>query len=177
MKRHGEVVGLLAVYRNLDPASRALVDQHVLECPACAARQTAYAQMDQALAGLVDPRPGAALPRSLNGILHGRSSRWVPARPVPQQARVAPKVLVAAAVLALIVVSFWIVLRVLPPTGPVLAETPSVTPTSTSLAAVLTPPYAFAPDTASQAARDLAFVSTPVATRGLDPIAAVAAMP
>jgi len=173
MKRHGEVVGLLAVYRSLDPVGRALVDQHVRECPECAARQSAYVQMDQVLIGLVNPRPSSALPGSLDAILHSRRSTPVFA----WQARLTPRVLVAAAVLALIVISFWIVLRVLPPAGPVLAQTPSVTPTSTSLASALTPPFVVAPDAASSAARHLAFVSTPVATRGVDPIIVVAVMP
>jgi anti-sigma factor RsiW len=61
MKSHSEIKELLALYRDLDAASRREVDQHVQECAACAEQLAAYQTMDWELAKLTDPRPDTRL--------------------------------------------------------------------------------------------------------------------
>lgn len=79
MKKHQDIARLLAIYRDLDPADRAKVDQHLQSCNICGECLTAYQTMDRDLARLPDPRPDRQLreefyaavqtPKSQTGLL------------------------------------------------------------------------------------------------------------
>lgn len=70
MTRHTKYERLSAVYRELDPAERALVDVHARECSSCAARLAGYERVDQSLQAL----PDLPLPARLQ-----RPGIWAPA--------------------------------------------------------------------------------------------------
>lgn len=82
MMRHSKIEALLAVYREVDPATRAQVDAHVRTCTTCQARLAAYQQMDAAFNALPQPSPDFDLrPRTLAALAQQATRQPVSARP------------------------------------------------------------------------------------------------
>jgi hypothetical protein len=80
MKNHSAIEELLAVYRDLDDATRLEVDQHVQDCAACADRLAAYRTADWGLSQLItDPRPDTRLGEDFYASIEDRErqeNRW-----------------------------------------------------------------------------------------------------
>jgi anti-sigma factor RsiW len=134
MRSHREIEKLLAVYNALDASELRIVDEHTRTCGVCAARRSAYAEMDAHLAGLPDPRPSADLSNALSAILQGD-------RPTSRQRVIASdprltsrRVLLPVGLLLLLILTAWLIMRISAPVHRGIAETPSVTPTMTPAA-------------------------------------------
>lgn len=139
MNRHVEIEKLLAVYSTLDESELRIVDEHATGCSLCAARRSAYAEMDAHLAGLPDPRPSADLSNALNAILQGDRPKNRP-RVIVSDPRLAyRRVLLPVGLLLLLILCAWLIMRASTPIDRGIAETPSVTPTMTP-AAMASPP-------------------------------------
>jgi len=134
VKRHAEIQKLLAVYSGLDATERSAVDAHTRTCRACADRRAAYAEMDARLAALVDPAPPASLSKSLAHILHGEQSKARGRAATGDRRWSSRRVLVPAGLLLLLILSVWLIMRASTPVDHEIAQTPSVTPTSTPIA-------------------------------------------
>ncbi len=134
MRSHTEVEQQLAIYRSLNADERRAVDVHARTCGVCAARQTAYAEMDGSLARLQDPRPPARLLRALDAIARGEK----PASRARAQASGRPRwptrVFVPVGLALLLILGVWLVAQIVTPVRHEMAETPSVTPTATPMA-------------------------------------------
>ncbi len=134
MRGHTEIEQQLAIYRSLNADEQRAVDAHVRTCSVCAARQTAYAEMDGSLARLQNPRPSAGLSRALDAIARGErpaSRGRVKASSRPLWPR---RVFVPVGLTLLLVLGVWLVAQIVTPIRHEIAETPSVTPTATPLA-------------------------------------------
>ncbi|MCX6031354.1 MAG: hypothetical protein NT169_18905 [Chloroflexi bacterium] len=134
MRGHTEIEQQLAIYRSLTVAGQQAVDAHIRTCAACAARQTAYAEMDGSLARLQDPRPPAGLSRALDAIARGekpasRGRAKASGRPLWPR-----RVFVPVGLALLLILGVWLVAQIVTPIRHEIAETPSVTPTATPLA-------------------------------------------
>jgi hypothetical protein len=136
MKGHIAIEKQLAIYRSLNAGEQRAVDAHVRTCGICAARQTAYTDMDGALARLQDLRPPARLSRALDAIVRGEK----PARRDLGQASSRPlwprRIFVPVGLALLLILGVWLVAQLVTPLRHQIAETPSVTPTATPLALV-----------------------------------------
>jgi anti-sigma factor RsiW len=125
----------LAVYRSLDLETRASVDAHLRECPACAARLAGYERVDQSLRALPAVRLPARLQRPWPG-------QW-PASQVASRARrprggyglAAGRILLPASLIAGLVAGVWLLLASLSggENGVIATPTLTLTPTATAM--------------------------------------------
>jgi predicted anti-sigma-YlaC factor YlaD len=148
VKSHSRIRTLLATYRDLDAIDRADVDGHIRECASCAARLGAYQRMDHDLAGLEDPRPRRMARQVRADVLNG-AARQVGVGPV----RPALSALLPVGLLLLLIIGMLLVMQMSRTPGGQVAETPSTTPTPTTLVMLSTPANVAVHATAALTAR------------------------
>jgi anti-sigma factor RsiW len=131
MRRSCRYEKQLAVYSSLDPFTRHLVDAHLRECPACAARLASYDSIDQTLRTLPDLRLPAGLLRPWPGLTA------VPDRRLHHGfGFVVGRVLLPASLIIGLVAGFWLFLTALSGEDSRVNATPTLTltPTATAVA-------------------------------------------
>ena len=135
MKSHSQIRTLLATYRDLDASDRAVVERHILRCASCAARSDAYQRMDRDLATLEDefrPRRTASQMRAAAAAVTARETG-------AQHACPTLAVLVPIGLLLFLLIGALLVMQMSHSPDAQLAETPSTTPTPTTLVMLNTP--------------------------------------
>ena len=135
MKSHSQIRTLLATYHDLEASDRAVVERHILACASCAARLDAYQRMDRHLATLEDdfrPRRAASQMRAAAAAVIARETG-------AQRARTTLAVLVPIGLLLFLLIGALLIMQMSHSPDGRLAETPSTTPTPTTLVMLNTP--------------------------------------
>jgi hypothetical protein len=142
MNAHLDIQRMLAVYPSLDDAQRRVVDAHVGLCRACAEVRSSYMAMDLQIAGLEDLQPPPTLAWRLSSIV--RTERQRPGIRLQTMPILVQRVVLPIVLLLGLACGVWLLMHISAPKSPGIAETPSVTPSTTPVVMASQRPVALA---------------------------------